>query len=163
MNDSDSLLLEIIVDADSCPVKDEIYRVAARYGLGVTLVANVPLAIPAAKKSWVKMELVTGKFEAADDWIAENVNDDKIVITADYPLARRSFAAGARVITFRGVALTEEKISDGLAQRDITAQLREIGMPGGGPPPFDNKDRSKFLQTLDQVIQAYRRESQRQA
>jgi uncharacterized protein YaiI (UPF0178 family) len=159
----DTAPLEIIVDADACPVKDEIYRVAKRYGLTVNLVANVPLWVSASKQAWVKTTVVKGRMDAADDWIAENVGAHAIVITGDIPLAARCLEKGASVLDSKGGQFTQDRIAEALASREILSHLREQGLITGGPAPFENKDRSKFLQTLDQVIQAMKRMQKNQA
>jgi uncharacterized protein YaiI (UPF0178 family) len=149
--------IEIIVDADACPVKEEIYRVAKRYGLMVTLVANVALRVAPAQQQWVKTTVVNGRLDAADDWIAQNVGPQAIVITSDIPLAARCLEKGASVLDAKGGQFNENRIAEALASREILAHLREQGMITGGPRPFEQRDRSNFLQTLDQVIQAMRR------
>jgi hypothetical protein len=148
-------LLRIFVDADACPVKDEVYRVAKRYGLAVTLVANSWMRVP--KDESILLEVVPGGFDAADDWIAEHAGQDDIVITADIPLAARCLAKGARVLGSTGRPFTEDNIGSALATRDLLSGLRDLGEIGGGPPPFCKKDRSQFLQVLDRMIQALRK------
>ena len=145
----------IYVDADACPVKDEIYKVAKRYELTVTVVANTHLSVPKAK--WLKMIVVNSGLDAADDWIAETAGAEDIVITGDIPLASRCMESGAIVIDHKGGEFTEDRIGEALASREIQAQLREAGHVTKGPPPFENKDRSQFLQRLDQVINAIKR------
>ena len=144
--------MHIFVDADACPVKDEIYRVAQRYGLAVTLVANSWMRVP--HKTFIHLEVVPGGFDAADDWIAEQAGQDDIVITADIPLANRCIAKGARVLGPSGRPFTEDNIGSALATRDLLSELRDLGEIGGGPPPFSQRDRSLFLQQLDQMINA---------
>jgi len=153
----DTTRLEIIVDADACPVKEEIYRVAKRYALTVNLVANVPLRVCASKQEWVKTTVVNGRLDAADDWIAQNVGSLAIVITGDIPLAARCLEKGATVLDAKGGQFTEDRIAEALASREILAHLRQQGLITGGPAPFENRDRSKFLQALDQAIQAIKR------
>ena len=149
-------MLRILVDADACPVKDEIYRVALRYGCPVILVANQWMRIP--REGAVEMEVVKGDFDAADDRIVELTETDDVVITADIPLAGRCLEKGARVLGPKGKPFTEDNIGDALASRELLADLRATGEVSGGPPPMQKKDRSLFLQKLDQVIQAIRRE-----
>ncbi len=149
-------MLDIYVDADGCPVKDEIYRVAARYRLNVILVANARMRVPQEEER-VKLVLVSSEPDAADDWIAEHVQLDDIAITTDVPLASRCVKAGARVLSPRGRVFDEVSVGSALAARDLSAYLREIGLQTGGPAPFSKRDRSQFLQRLDQVIQAVRR------
>jgi uncharacterized protein YaiI (UPF0178 family) len=148
-------MLHIFVDADACPVKKEIYRVARRYGLEVTLVANSWMRIPEEK--WITLEVVDDGFDAADDWIVEHVETDDVVITADVPLASRCLEKGARVIGTTGKPFTEANIGQAVAMRDLLADLRGSGEITGGPPPIEQKDRSRFLQKLDEAIQAIRR------
>lgn len=145
----------IFVDADGCPVKPEVYRVATRYGLHVTLVANSRMQAPA--ESWLTLVVVEGRFDAADDWIAAHAGAGDIVVTADIPLAARCVRKGAFVLAPTGHPFTEENIGDALAGREILAGMREQGMMTGGPAPFEKKDRSRFLQRLDDMVQAARR------
>lgn len=148
-------MLHIYVDADACPVKAEIYRVAGRYRLEVTLVANSRMRLP--NQEGVRMEVVKGGFDAADDWIAGQVEADDIVITADIPLAGRCLKRGARVIGTSGRPFDENNIGEALATRDLLSELRDAGERTGGPPPLTGRDRSRFLQRLDEAIQAIRR------
>lgn len=144
--------MHIFVDADACPVKDEIYRVAQRYSLAVTLVANSWMRVP--HKTFIHLEVVPGGFDVADDWIAAQAGQDDIVITADIPLANRCITKGARVLGPSGKPFTEDNIGSALATRDLLSELRDLGEIGGGPPPFSQRDRSLFLQQLDQMINA---------
>ncbi len=148
-------MLHIFVDADACPVKKEVYRVASRCQLKVTLVANARMRIPDDKS--VVLKVVSDGFDAADDWIAETVQTGDIVITADIPLASRCLKAGAHVIGPTGKPFTEDNIGDTVATRDLLSQLRETGEITGGPRPLTQRDRSRFLQQLDQAIQFIRR------
>lgn len=148
-------MLHIFVDADGCPVKQEIYKVARRYGLKVTLVANAWMRIPDG--DWLELVVVEGQLDAADDWIAEHVAEDDIVITGDVPLASRCLEKDARVIGPRGRVFTEDSIGEALASRELLSQLRELGSITGGPAPLEKQDRSLFLQSLDRAIQAVRR------
>jgi uncharacterized protein YaiI (UPF0178 family) len=150
------MALDIYVDADGCPVKDEVYRVAARYDLQVILVANAWMRVP-QEEDLVELVIVGDEIDAADDWIAEHVQPDDVVVTADVPLAARCVKAGARALSPRGRIFDEASVGGALAARDLSAYLREIGLQTGGPAPFDKRDRSEFLQRLDQVIQAVRR------
>jgi uncharacterized protein YaiI (UPF0178 family) len=147
-----SLLLEILVDADASPVKQEVYRVARRYGLKVTLVANSPMDIP--DEDWLKLVVVNDQLDAADDWIVDHVAKNDIVITGDILLASRCLKRGARVLGLKGDIFTEGSIGNALATRDLMAHLRELGMDTGGPAPFEKRDRSRFLQSLDSIVQA---------
>ena len=128
---------------------------AQRYDVAVTLVAATWMRIP--QDARITLEVVGGGFDAADDWIAARVGPGDLVITADIPLAARCIAAGARVLAPTGRAFTESNIGDVLATRNLLAELRGAGMETGGPAPFDARDRSRFLQALDQAIQALRR------
>ena len=148
-------MLHVFVDADACPVKKEVYRVAGRCGLDVTLVANAWMRVP--NEPWIALEVVGEGLDAADDWIVEHVQPDDIVITADIPLADRCLKAGARVIGSTGKPFTEDNIGSAVATRDLLSELREAGEITGGPPPLTKRDRSQFLQQLDATIQAIRR------
>ncbi len=148
-----------MVDADGCPVKQEIYRVARRYELKVTLVANSGMQVP--DEDWLKLVIVSNQFNAADDWIVEHVARNDIVVTGDVPLASRCLSKGARALGFKGRAFSEASIGDALATRDLLSQLRADGVIKGGPPPFARQDRSRFLQSLDGIIQAIRMENRR--
>jgi len=148
-------LLHIFVDADSCPVKPEVYRVASRCRLDVTLVANSWMQVP--NELWIALEVVEGGFDAADDWIVELVQPDDIVVTADILLADRCLKEGARVIGPTGKPFTENNIGEAVATRNLLSELREAGEITGGPPPLKKSDRSRFLQQLDEVVQAIRR------
>ena len=145
-------MMEIYVDADACPVKDEVFRVAKRYGFKVWLVSNTGIRIP--KDIFVEMVVVKDHFDAADDWIAENIHENDIAVSADIPLASRCLKNGARVIDPKGRVLTKETIGDALANRELSAYLRDMGNNTGGPAPYAKRDRSRFLQHLDGLIQA---------
>ena len=133
-------------------MKSEVYRVATRYQLDVTLVANSRMRSPAAAR--VTLEVVEDGVDAADDWIVEHVRRNDIVITADIPLASRCLKKGAKVIGSTGRAFTEDNIGDAVASRDLSSELRDAGARTGGPPPLQRRDRSRFLQKLDETIQA---------
>jgi uncharacterized protein len=148
-------MLHIFVDADGCPVKEEIYRVARRHGLGVTVVANARMRIPAEER--FTLVVVGDRFDAADDWIVEHAVRDDIVISADIPLASRCLRKGAVVLDQRGGAFTEDNIGDALANRELLSHLRDLGSLTGGPAPFGARDRSRFLHRLDEAIKAIRR------
>ncbi len=148
-------MLHIFVDADACPVKQEVYRVASRYRLEVTLVANSWMRVP--NERWIALEVVEDGFDAADDWIVERVQPYDIVVTADIPLASRCLKEGARVIGPTGKPFTEDNIGQAVATRDLLSELRGAGEITGGPPPLKKSDRSRFLQQLDDVIQSIRR------
>ncbi len=148
-------MLHIFVDADACPVKPEVYRVASRYRLDVTLVANSWMRVP--NELWIVLEVVEGGFDAADDWIVTHVQPHDIVVTADILLASRCLKEGARVIGTTGKPFTENNIGQVVATRNLLSELRGAGKITGGPPPLQKRDRSRFLQQLDEVIQAIRR------
>lgn len=148
--------MHIYVDADACPVKEEIYKVAGRYKLDVTLVANGWMRTPKLRR--VRLAVVSESFDAADDWIVARAGAADIVITADIPLAARCIENGAAVLSPTGKPFTEEAIGDVLASRNLMNDLREAGVVTGGPPPFSQKERSRFLQELDRIIQMKRRE-----
>jgi len=148
-------MLTIYIDADACPVKDEIYRVALRYTMRVVVVANAPLRVPTAGK--VELVVCPG-FGAADDWIAEQAGAGDIVITADIPLAGRALARGARVLGTKGHPFTDNDIGSALAMRDLMDELRQGGIATGGPAPMTPRDRSRFLSKLDEAVNAVRRE-----
>jgi uncharacterized protein YaiI (UPF0178 family) len=136
-------------------VKQEVYRVAQRYRLGVTLVAGTWMRIPSRPE--VTLEVVDQGFDAADDWIVAHATRDDLVITADIPLAARCLERGASVLGPTGRLFTESNIGEALATRNLLAELRGAGLESGGPPPFDPQDRSRFLQALDRAIHALRR------
>jgi uncharacterized protein len=148
-------LLHIFIDADACPVKQEVYRVASRCALEVTLVANSRMRIPS--EPWIALEVVEDGLDAADDWIVEHVQPHDIVVTADIPLANRCLKKGARVIGTTGKPFTEDNIGQSVATRDLLSELRDRGEIMGGPPPLKKRDRSRFLQQLDEIIQSIRR------
>lgn len=140
----------IYVDADACPVKDEVYRVADRHGLSVTVVANRFMATPRGGN--VRFQLAPEGPDAADDWIAEHVARHDVVVTADIPLAARALAKGAAAIGTTGRPFTENSIGAALASRELMSHLRETGEITGGPKAFVPKDRSRFLQELELAV-----------
>jgi len=148
-------LSDIFVDADACPVKQEIYRVAKRYALKVTLVSNSSMRIP--HEAWLTLVVVNGQFDAVDDWIVEHVTEEDIVISGDIPLASRCLAKGAVVLDLRGGCFTEDNIGEALASRELLSHLRNLGTITGGPAPLERQDRSRFLQRLDETIRTIRR------
>jgi uncharacterized protein YaiI (UPF0178 family) len=150
-------MLHIFVDADACPVKDEVYRVAKRYSLSVTLVANSWFRVP--NEPWVHLEVVkeTGDLDAADDWIVEEIGEGDIVVSEDIILASRCLDKDARALNPRGRVFTPESIGEALATRELMADLRETGTITGGPSPFGKADRSRFLQRLDEIVNGVRR------
>jgi uncharacterized protein len=149
-------LLHVFVDADACPVKPEIYRVAGRHQMEVTLVANTWMRVPSAPL--IKLEVVKGGFDAADDWIVAHVQAGDIVVTADILLAGRCIRKSARPINPNGKPFTDDNIGMAVAGRELMAELRLIGEITGGAPPMTKRDRSRFLEQLDNLIQAIRRE-----
>lgn len=140
----------IYVDADGCPVRAETVKVAARHGLPVVFVANAWLQPPRGAR--VRVQVVAGAFDAADDWIAERAKPGDIVVTADVPLASRCVKAGATVIAPNGKAFDDDSIGLSLATRNLLHELRGAGAVTGGPKPFEPRDRSRFLSALDQAI-----------
>jgi uncharacterized protein len=139
-------------------VKQEVYRVAKRYGLKVTLVSNSRMGAP--QEDWLEAVIVDGQFNAADDWIVEHVSENDIVITGDIPLASRCLEKDARVLAPSGRIFTPESIGEALASRELLSHLRDLGTITGGPAPFEKRDRSRFLQRLDEAIQAIRSRKQ---
>jgi len=142
--------IAILVDADACPVKNEIYRVAARHGVRVFIVANSYMAIP--RDPSIERVVVGAGFDAADDWIAANATAASVVVTADVPLASQAVKAGAEVIAHNGRPFTEAGIGLALATRNLMQDLREAGEVKGGNAPFTPRDRSAFLGALDRAL-----------
>ena len=143
-------LPRLFIDADACPVKDEVYRVGARYGLHVFVVSNTWINTP--RETWIEQVVVDAGPDIADDWIAERVGPGDIVITADIPLADRCLKAGAQALKANGQLFTPDSIGSALAGRMVGEHLRSMGVATSGPPPFGPKDRSAFLQALDQAV-----------
>ncbi len=148
-------MLTIFVDADACPVKDEVYRVAGRYETRVAVVAKEWLRVPT--NPLIEL-VVSAGFGAVDDWIAERAGAGDIVITADIPLAARCLAKSARVMGTKGFPFSEDDIGSALAVRSLMDELRQGGKLTGGPSPMTPKDRSRFLSKLDEMINAVRRD-----
>lgn len=146
---------EVYVDGDACPVKDEVYRVAARYGLKTWVVANGWMRVP--DSPLIELVTVTDGLDVADDWIVERAVVGDVVITSDIPLADRCVKRGARVIAPNGRPFTEASIGNDLATRNLMTELRDTGQIRGGGRPFSKQDRSRFLGALDTAIQAIRR------
>jgi uncharacterized protein len=142
--------ITIYVDADACPVKQEVYRVAERHGLKVFVVSNSPIATP--RDPLIERVVVAAGMDAADDWIAERAARGAIVVTQDIPLAARAVKAGAVAIAPNGKPFSEDTIGMALATRNLMDSLRSAGEITGGPKPFAPKDRSAFLQSLDREI-----------
>ena len=154
MTDS-PLPIRIYVDADACPVKDEIYRVAGRHQLQALVVTNSFMHVP--RDPLIERIAVAAGPDAADDWIAERADAASIVITADIPLANRCVKKGAAVLAPNGKAFTADSIGMALAIRDLMTDLRSAGETTGGPRPFAPRDRSAFLSALDQTIRRLQR------
>jgi len=145
------LPVQILVDADACPVKDEIYKVALRHNVSVTIVSNSAFRI--MQHPLIKRVIVSDGFDAADDWIAERASAATVVITSDILLADRCVKSGALVLANNGKPFTENSIGSAVATRAIMADLRAgADGIGGGPPPFSKADRSRFLQELDAAL-----------
>ena len=144
----------IYIDADACPVRDEVYRVAERVGLEVFVVSNGSRPIRPSPNPQMKMVIVAEGADAADDWIAERITPADICVTADIPLASRCLKKSARALAPNGKLWTENNIGNALAGREVGRYLRETGVNTGGPPPFSKADRSRFLNALDGVVQA---------
>jgi len=142
--------IAIYIDADACPVKQEVYRVAERHGLRVYVVSNSPIAVP--RDPLIERVVVAAGMDAADDWIAERAARGTIVVTQDIPLAARAVKAGAVAIAPNGKPFSENSIGMTLATRNLMDQLRSAGEITGGPRPFTAKDRSVFLQSLEREI-----------
>ena len=142
--------MRILVDADACPVKDEVYRVAFRREVAVCIVSNARIRIP--DHPLVERVVVSDGFDAADDWIADTADAKSVVITADILLADRCLKAGATVLSPTGKPFTNASIGGAIATRSIMADLRVGGDVVGGPAPFAKADRSRFLQTLDEAL-----------
>jgi uncharacterized protein YaiI (UPF0178 family) len=141
---------QILVDADACPVKDEIYRVAWRHEVPVRVVSNARLRVP--EHPLIERVVVESRFDAADDWIAEQASANSVVITADILLADRCIKAGATVLSPTGKRLDANNIGSAVATRDLLDHLRVGGNAIGGPPPFAKTDRSRFLSALDEAV-----------
>jgi uncharacterized protein YaiI (UPF0178 family) len=149
-------MMPVYVDADACPVKEEVYRVARRYAIRVYVVSNSPIRVPTDEL--VEPVVVKGGFDVADDWIAGRAGTGDVVVTADIPLADRCLRRGARVLGPKGLKFTEDAIGDALATRALLDMLRQAGEFRGGPSPFAKADRSRFLSKLDELIHAARRD-----
>jgi uncharacterized protein YaiI (UPF0178 family) len=150
-------IISLFIDADACPVKQEIYRVAERHALkGVALkvfvVSNSPIAVPRDRGDLIERVVVGASMDEADNWIAERAKKGDIVVTADVPLASRAVKAGATAIAPNGKPFTEESIGMTLATRNLLDSLRGAGEITGGPKPFSPRDRSEFLSALDRAI-----------
>lgn len=144
------MTIRIYIDADACPVKEETYKVAIRYGLHSFVISNSFMQIPASPL--ITRIIVPAGADAADDWIAEHVEAGDVVVTSDIPLAARVLAREAHAIAPYGTPFTPDSIGMALAQRSLMEHLRSTGETTGGPPPFSSTNRSRFLQALDQAI-----------
>jgi uncharacterized protein len=144
----------IYIDADACPVKEEVYRVALRYQMPVKVVCNSFMRVPSVES--VELVVRSG-FAEVDDWIAEQAGRGDIVITSDIPLAARCLTKEARVLDVKGHEFTDNDIGDSLAMRELMNELRQSGDAKGGPAPMTPKDRSRFLSKLDELINSVRR------
>jgi uncharacterized protein YaiI (UPF0178 family) len=143
---------EIYVDADACPVREEIYRVATRLNLTTHVVSNGSRPIRPPGLPNVHMIIVGAGADVADDWIAERITNADVCVTGDIPLASRCLAKGARALTHAGKHWTADNIGGALAGRAVAQHMREVGLATGGPPPLTRADRSKFLDALDQAV-----------
>lgn len=150
-----ALEISIYIDADACPVKPEIYRVAERYTLTVHVVSNSYINVPRDPRH--RLVVVSDGFDAADDWIAGRAGPGDIVVTADIPLADRCLKAGAAVIGSTGVPFTTSSIGMAMASRELMSNLRAMGEATGGPRPMTARDRSRFLSALDEAVQKLKR------
>jgi uncharacterized protein YaiI (UPF0178 family) len=147
--------MRIFIDADACPVKDEVYKVASRYGLATWVVSNSFIQIP--QSPLIKRMIVDAGPDVADDWIAEQTEPGDICVTNDIPLADRVLKAGGAAIAPNGRPFTPDSIGSALAQRSIMEHIRSTGEITGGPKPFGPADRSRFLQALDQAVNLQKR------
>lgn len=145
----------IYVDADGCPVKDEIYKVAERMQIPVVLVANKAFSIPLSPL--FEMKVVNSGFDAADDWIVEQITKKDVVVTADILLAERCVKKGSRALNHKGLEYDEDNIGMSVATRELNQNLRHMGENRGGPAPMDKKARSQFLGKLDQILHALKK------
>ena len=155
MTPPDTASPRLFIDADACPVKDEVYRVAERYGLQVFVVSNG--WINTRRAPWIEQVVVDAGPDIADDWIAERAVTGDIVITSDIPLADRCLKAGAQALKPNGQSFTPDSIGSALAGRLVGEHMRSMGLPTSGPPPFGPRDRSAFLQALDTAVVRARR------
>jgi uncharacterized protein len=152
-------LADIYIDGDACPVREEIYRVAARLRLHVLVVSNGSRPIRPPGTSNVRMVLVGESADAADDWIAEHISAVDVCVTSDIPLAALCLKKGARVVSPTGKHWTQANIGNALTGREIARHLRELGTNTRGPAPLTKRDRSRFLSALDTALQAAMREA----
>ncbi len=153
----------IYLDADACPVKEQVYKVAARYGIPLKVVANTWLRVPEIAGLISETVVVPGSPDAADDWIAERAVKGDLVLTSDIPLAGRVIGNTVRCLDFRGGEYNPNRIGDALASREFNATLRQMGVVTGGPSAFSPKDRSKFASALDAAVNRMMREAARRS
>ena len=151
--------LAIYIDADACPVKQEVYRVAERHGCHVYVVSNSGMVVP--RHDFIERIVVPSGPDVADDWSAARAGASDVVVTADIPLASRCVKAGASVIAPNGKTFSESAIGMALATRNLMDQLREVGEITGGPKPFSSRDRSEFLGSLDRALNRIKRRTGR--
>ena len=152
-------MTEIYIDADACPVREEVFAVATRLGLVVHVVSNGSRPIRPPGLANVRMVIVAAGADVADDWIAERVGTGDVCVTADIPLASRCLERGAQALSHTGKRWTGDNIGSALAGREIGRHMREIGMTTGGPAPLGKQDRSRFLQALDAAVVAGRKQA----
>ncbi len=145
---------EVYIDADACPVRDEVFRVAERLGLTVHVVSNGARGIRLPEADWIRRVIVAEGADAADDWIAEHIGAHDLCVTADIPLASRCLAREARALSPHGRLWTSDNIGGALAGRDVARQLREMGVETRGPAPMQGADKSRFLSALETELQA---------
>jgi uncharacterized protein YaiI (UPF0178 family) len=151
----------IYLDADACPVKEYVFRVAARYDIPLVVVANSPIRIPDQAGLTARLVVVPDSPDAADDWIVEHAVEGDLVLTADIPLAARVISNTVDAIDFRGGAYNPNRIGDAVASRDLNAHLRQMGLITGGPSAFSQQDKSKFASTLDAAVGRMKRRMER--
>lgn len=149
----------IYLDADACPVKETVYKVAARYHMPLIVVANMRMRVPQESSLNAEVVVVPGSPDAADDWIAGRATKGDLVLTADIPLAARVIESGARCLDFRGNEFNPNRIGDALASRELNAHLRSMGLITGGPASFSRKERSKFASMLDAAVSKLARDA----
>lgn len=149
----------IYVDADACPVREEIYRVAGRVGVAVVVVSNGSRPIRPPGLDFVRMVTVSEGPDVADDWIANRIGPSDLCVTSDIPLAQRCLATGARALSSNGRIWTADNIGNALAGRAVAGHMRELGIATGGPAPLTQADRSKFLSALDTLLRAALRDT----
>jgi uncharacterized protein YaiI (UPF0178 family) len=154
-------MTEIYIDADACPVREEVFRVAGRLGVNVIVVSNGSRPIRPPGLAFVRMVTVGEGPDVADDYIAERIADGDVCVTSDIPLASRCLAQGAGALAANGKIWSSDNIGSALAGRAVSSHMREMGMMTGGPPPLSRADRSKFLSALDTMLQASLREKRR--